>query len=567
MRSEKAQKNRTGATIYPHTDTLAPGVCSRCLMGIYIVAIAMYMPSLVQADKFRVRPMRIEFEPYAGNTLTQVIYVTNEEPNKVVTLDLGVVDVTQSEDGNPQVIEPGSDVNNPGTLSCRDWIKLDKSSIRLAPLTGASVELTVKVPPYAHGFCIAGITIQSRPKELTERGSSIVLRFLIPVLIEIQGRTMLQKVELTDVDMKFEMPTEQSPATTILSMKVENNGKKFSRLTGDITAQTLFKERWRDITTSGIREVGIIPGVILNLKNDIGRSLPSGKYKLKGKLYVDGRRVKPIEKEIDFTGDPAIKTAAVDAALDLEPPELFISSMPGATRSAVLKVRNASDSAIDIAVATAIPAVLKGVAFGELQGEALTCCDWIRIVPDRFTLGAGKEQGVRIIANMPKGESMQSNYYSDIRLSAKYKADGQNAGLTNAILCLENKRQKAQPVGQAMKVTVADEGNSRYAIIGRFGNIGTVHLTPRCTAEITTPEGRSVRSILLTGEAGLMLPLELRNFSGIVDFSKIVAGVYRLEAIMQYGDGGRATKIVPIQVSVRGEQRIVEVIEPIIKGG
>jgi hypothetical protein len=64
-----------------------------------------------------------------------------------------------------------------------------------------------------------------------------------------------------------------------------------------------------------------------------------------------------------------------------------------------------------------------------------------------------------------------------------------------------------------------------------------------------------------------MLPLELRNFSGMVDFSKIAAGVYRLEAIMQCGAGGKATKMVPIQVSVKGEQRIVEVIEPIIKGG
>jgi P pilus assembly chaperone PapD len=555
MGDMKAQRKSAVVTIYNYT-----------LWRLCALVIVLYLAPLAQADKFRVRPMRIEFEPYAGNKLTQVIYVTNEEPNKVMTMDLAVVDVTQSEDGAPQVIELSSDVNTSEASSCREWIKLNKNSIRLDPLSGAPVELTVRVPPNAHGFYIAGITVQSNPKELAERGSSIIVRFLIPILIEIQGRTLLQKVELTDVDMQFKMPTELSPATTLLSMKIENKGKKFSRLTGSITAQTLFKEHWCDITTSEIMEVGIIPSVTLNLKNDISRSLPSGKYKLKGKLYVDGRRAKPIEKDIDFTGDPAIKTATVDAALDLEPPELFISSTPGATRSAVLKVRNASDSTVDIVTATAIPATLKGVAFGELQGEELTCCDWVRIVPDSFTLEAGKEKNVRIIANMPKAESMQSDYYSNIKLSAKYKADGQNAGLTNAILCLENKQQKAQPVGQAMKVTVANEENSRYAIIGRFGNIGTVHLTPRCTAELTTPEGKSVRSILLTGETGLMLPLELRNFSGIVDFSGIAAGVYRLEAIMHYGSG-KTSKMVPIQVSVKGEQRIVEVIEPIIKGG
>jgi hypothetical protein len=510
--------------------------------------------------------MKIELEPYAGNKLTQVIYVTNEEPNKTMTLDLGVVDVTQSEDGGPRVIEQGSDVNTSQVPSCREWIKLKNDSIKLAPLSGGAVEFAVRVPSNAQGFYIVGITIQTRPKpEAT--GSAIIIRFLIPVLIEIQGRTMLQKVELTDVDMQFKMPTEQSPATTLLSIKIENNGKKFSRLTGDITAQAFSGGHWRNLTTAKIKEVGIIPGITLNLKNDIGRSLPSGKYKLNGRLYVDGRRAKPIEKEINFVGDPAIKKAAADAALDLEPPEMFISIAPGATRSVVLKVRNASDSAVDIAAAATIPAVLKGVAFGELQGEELACSDWVRIVPDKFTLRAGKEQGIRIVTDMPKAASMQSNYYSDILLSAKYASDGQNAGLTHTTLCLENKLQKSQPVAQTMKVTVANEGNSRYAVIGRFGNIGMVHLSPRCTAELTTPEGRSVKSILLTGETGLMLPLEIRNFSGIIDFSGLAAGVYRLEAIMQYGSGGRATKIVPIQVSVKGEQRIVEVIEPIIEGG
>jgi hypothetical protein len=552
----KAQKKNEVLTIYNYYT----------LWRLCALAVVLYLAPLTWADKFRVRPMKIELEPYAGNKITQVIHVLNEEPNKVMTMDIGVVDITQSEDGSPRVIEQGSDVNTSEVPSCREWIKLKNDSIKLAPLSGGAVEFAVRVPSRAQGFYIAGITIQTRPKP-DANGSAIIIRFLIPILVEIQGRTMLQKVELTDVDMQFKMPAEQSAATTLLSMKVENNGKKFSRLTGGITAQVFSGGHWRNITTAKIKEVGIIPGITLDLKSDIGRSLPSGKYKLNGKLYIDGRRAKPIEKEIDFVGDPAIKKAAADAALDLEPPELFISIAPGATRSAVLKVRNASDSTIDIVAAATTPAVLKGVAFGELQGEELVCSEWVKVVPDKFTLRPGASQGVRIVTNMPRAESMKSNYYSDITLSAKYSTDGQNAGLTNAILCLENKQQKAQPIAQAMKVTVADEGNSRYAIIGRFGNIGTIHLSPRCTAELTTPQGTMVKSILLTGETGLMLPLEIRNFSGILDFSGIAAGVYRLEAIMQHGGGGKATKIVPIQVSGRGGQRIVEVIEPIIKGG
>jgi len=516
------------------------------------------------AEKFRVRPMKIELTPRAGRTVERVLRMRNERADSTLTLDIALVELTQAQDGNPKVIEPGLDIDTSSAPSCSNWIKLSSDSVKVEPLGAASVMLTVKVPPYAHGFYIAGVTVQTKPRPETG-GATIALRFLIPILIEIQGPPMRRKINLTDVGMEFRWQSEQTPATTLVSMEIANQGKTFSRLKGSAKVQNFSNGHWRDITTTQFKKVGIIPGVTLNLKSDIGRSLPSGKYRLKGKLYVDGRRAKPIEKEIDFVGDPSIKTAAADAALDLEPTELFINSMPGAMRTSVIRVSNASDSTVDIIAAATIPSSLRGVAFGELMGEDLSCAKWVKVAPERFTLRPGGQQGIRIMSKMPKAESMLANYYTNIGLWARY-TDGQNAGVTTALVCLENKSIKAEPAVQAMKVTLAVEGASRYAIVGRFGNTGNVHIRPRCRAALITTGGRTVARILLAGESGMMLPLEVRDFSGVFDFSKIQAGTYRLEAVLQY-TGGRVTKAIPIRVSVKDGQRVVEIIEPKVRGG
>lgn len=63
----------------------------------------------------------------------------------------------------------------------------------------------------------------------------------------------------------------------------------------------------------------------------------------------------------------------------------------------------------------------------------------------------------------------------------------------------------------------------------------------------------------MAGKAGLMLPLELRDFSEVLDFSTVPAGTYRLAAMLEYADR-QITIEKSIRVTVVGEQRIVEII-------
>ena len=517
--------------------------------------------------KFMVKPIIMELTARPGQTLRETLELRNNgmEPR---TIDLQLVELSQWEYGRWKIIDPNSDIDTSKLSSCREWIKLKSNAVRVLGLRIVPVTLTIKVPPQTQGFYCVGLIARIRPKA-GGVGAGLILRFLVPVLIEIQSRAVRHNVSLADVGMEFSKQTEKKPSTTLVSMKVANDGKTYSRIAGSVMLKNFLDGHWRTITEAELKKISIIPGVTLNLKSDIARSLPSGKYKLTGKLYVDGRRTKPLEREIEFVGDPTIKTAAADAALELKPAELFINTLPGATRSAVLKVHNASDAAVDVTVVPAVPQVLSGVAFGELRGEDLVCTQWLRVVPNKFTVRPGRSQNIRIVSTMPKAESMYPNYYANLGLWARY-TDGQNAGVTTALVGIENGKAETKPAVQPMKLTIAAEEESRYVVVARFGNIGNVHVIPGCTATLTTEMGPNAASrIILAGSSDVMLPLEVRDFSGFFDFSKIKAGQYIIEAILEYTSGKdleqrteRVGQAIPIRVFDENDRKIVEIVKP-----
>ena len=508
---------------------------------------------------FMVKPMKMEFSPRLGQTVGRVLELRNTGTDEAKTLELRLVELTQKSDGSWKIIEPGSGVDTSKLPSCLKWVKLSAETVNVKPLEMAPVTVSVKVPRGARGYYTAGMLAKIRPKPGVT-GVAIVVRFLIPILVDIQGRPVRQKIALTDVGMEFREKSEKTPATTLVSMGIANSGRGYSRIKGSARVMRFSKGHWRRVATTEYRELGILPGVTLNLKSDLERRLPSGKYKLTGTLYVDGRRIRPLEKELDFVGDPSVTKVAVDTALVLEPPELSITAVPGATRTAVIKVENASDDAVKIEATAAIPPPLGGVAFGDLKGEDLSCAPWVRVSPSKFTLRAGGRQNVRVIARMPKAKKMYANYYGLLALRASYP-DGQSAGKTTTLVCVRNARIEPKPAAQAMNVALAGEEASKYVVRARFANTGNVHFTPKCRAVVATGIGQSVTEAVLSGEAGLMLPLEVRNFSGIIDLAGLEPGAYALKAVLEYAPGRGAARQIPIRVSVEEGQKVVTIIE------
>jgi hypothetical protein len=233
---------------------------------------------------------------------------------------------------------------------------------------------------------------------------------------------------------------------------------------------------------------------------------------------------------------------------------------------AVIKVYNASDETVNVQTAIGVSRYLQGAAFGELKGVNLDCTGWLKTEPQKFTLRSHTQQSIRIIAKMPDTVSASLPcYYAILGLSSSY-ADGQRAGVTTANICVANKNISVEPFVYGMKLRPALKEGSEYYIVAKFGNFGSIHFTPiRCRAGVVDPltSMPRVTTTLSSIKTDIMLPFEARVFSGVMDFSDVPVGTYRLAAELQYGPAltQRASKQIGIRVMAQGGRKVIEVLQ------
>jgi len=384
------------------------------------------------------------------------------------------------------------------------------------------------------------------------------------VLVEVQGRPLRHKIELGDMGMEFIEPYRDNPATTHVLMNIDNKGGTRSHLKGFAQVKGFLDGHWRTITTAEFSSTRIIPGAKLQLRSNIGRSLPSAKYRISGWLYVDGRRANRATNELDFVGDTSVTKVLTDAPLDLLPSAVSISGQPGSTRMAVIKVYNASDETVNVQAVIRLPRPLQGRAFGDLKGVDLDCTGWLKIEPEKFTLRSHTQQSMRIIAKLPDTVSASLPcYYSLLGLSSTY-ADGQRAGVKTANICVANENVSVAPFVYGMKLSEAYKEGSEYYIVARYGNFGSIHFTPsRCRAAVVNAATGMpmVRTSLSSRKTGLILPFEARDFSGVIDFSNVPVGIYRLAAVLEYASGEEVTLQKAIRVMTQGGRKVMEVLQ------
>lgn len=526
----------------------------------YITAIFMFFLSEAAFSMIglHVRPMVIEITPYPGMKVQTDLEIRNaSEQSQLVNFELH--DLTQSENASWKILEPEAVTPANSEYSCKDWITLEKQTVTVGPLQTTAIKVKLKVPPKTQGFYLAGITATLQPAEAKE-GIGMAVRFLVPVLIQIRARAVREDVVLEDVGMQFIEETSRTAAKTVAVMTIANEGKTYAKIKGNALLKKRVGDKWRRITEIDFVETKIIPGIHARLVTTIDKQLPSGQYQLFGQLEIGGRRAKPIEKEIEFVGDPSISQAATDAAIEISPQDGFVETIPGATRAIIFQVTNASDTAVDISAAQDVPTTLKGVAFGNLKGEDLACPQWLKVSPDNFSLRPGARKNIRIMAKMPSDETPHANYYASLNLYARY-TNGQNAGKQSALICVHNKNLDSYPQAQVMKLSVSAEKASRNIITATFGNVGNVHFKPNCRAMIVNSDGKISLQMPLKGNLAPMFPLELREFSEVFDLSGFAPGDYYVEAFIEYGTGQVANAKMPIRVTVEGPDKIVEIID------
>ncbi|MFH1717892.1 MAG: hypothetical protein ABIF19_11110 [Planctomycetota bacterium] len=543
----------------------------RLLVWTLAIGAALLVSSGPAFGQFTVQPMKLDLQVTVGKQVESAIEIQNIDPNQAHTIDFSLTELTQGEDGSWEIIGPNdiSDPNSPffgfdmsKLSSCSKWVTLGKDSVTVAPLQVAPVPITVRVPRGQRGFFCAGILASIRPRpEVSD--VALILQFLVPVIIEIQGRPMRSRVEATEVGMEYFPAQGTRPATTLLSMRIANNGLTFPRL-NPVSRVWIFTEgHWKVLATTAFQDIGIIPGAKLNIKTNLNKSLPSGKYKVAGVLYVDGQRTKRVEKVVDFVGDATVTRAAADAPLDLFPADVEIENLPGAKRTTMIKVYNGADETVNVRLGMGLPADIQSAVYQGVKGVDLDCSRWLTIEPQQFTLrGEGGMQNISITSAMPENATEYPCYYSVLGLWATYP-DGQNAGVSTAKIAVQNKNLQASPAARATRLVPSALSESKYLIAANFFNSGIAQFTPvKCKAAVTTGTDTIPRAstLLSSTERGLMLPFENRNFSGVLDFANLPAETYRLSVALEYAPGVWATKQIAIRVNIEGDRRVIDVV-------
>lgn len=524
-----------------------------------LLIIIGYAASPAWGQGFMVKPMRMETTPRAGETVRLPLRITNTSMQGVQSIELRVVDITQTIDGNWQIFQGGSDGALP-TASGREWIKLEETRFAVPVASHVETDIEVAVPTGAQGAYFAALLAETpRPPDAT--GLVVRVRFLIPIIIQVQGRLVRQQVALSDLSLNYHEQQPQSPATTSAYLHVANEGRTFSRVHGNLRVELQSGDRWRPVTRIDVPERSIIPGVTLELGDDLNRRLPSGTYRMRGELWVDGRRAEPMERILELEGDPVASALAFDAALIIEPEMVRMETTPGALRTTTVSIENPGDDAVTVAMAAETPRALQGVMLGDLRGDVFSAEPWIEIRPADFVLRPGGRQNIRVISRVPRDNATHPNYYADLVLSGFYN-DGQSAGVTRSMLHLTNAALDSRVQGVIDHTQISQtEGPSVYAIQVRFSNTGNIHLFPQARVEVLTGQGRSVASAQLQGGHHPLLPMGQKSFGGTIDFSGVESGRYLLRTDVILESGHRESKRLLISVEEAEGSRSVVVLD------
>jgi hypothetical protein len=500
---------------------------STCLWLWFVLPVVgmLFLTSAALGQGFMVKPMRMEAEVGVAQALEIPLEIRNTGLEGAVNLDVRLVELSQTPDGSWRMIEPAA----AGTESPRSslpWTTLSVDRVEIAPLEPATVTVQVRPPSAAQGGYFAAILVET-PAAGNVAGVAFRTRFLIPLTVQIRGRPGRQKVALDNVAMTYEAGAPTGPTTTA-NLSVTNRGNTLSRIRGQLQIYKESDGKWRPVARLEFTERVILPGLTLTLAKDLERRLPSGKYRLRGELFIDGRRVAPIVKDVAFVGDPDTISVAYDTVLILTPALVDIDVAPGATRTTVVQIENPGTEPVMVHIRAATPRGLAGMDMARPNGTALSAEPWTEVRPAEFTIRPGGRRNVRVISRVPLQGLDQPHYYADLILAGQYE-DGQSAGDTRSTIHLANQQVASTADGIIEQVSIAQGDDPRkYVLQMRFANLGNTHLEPSVRSVLLTPQGLFVVEAALTGEEGPLLPFGKRSYSGELDFTEVKPGYYSL---------------------------------------
>lgn len=514
------------------------------IIGTAIVTLL--MSSSAFAD-FMVQPITIRKQVHPGRQVQIEFRLENLSADSTEQVFLKLAELTQDRQGIWDDVDPNDPSNTVDVSklrSCRGWLKYDVASVVVDPLQFVPVTIVANIPAGTRGYYFAALVAETAPRQ-TEidgpyGGALVGLQYIVPIILEVQGLPLQHDVRITDVGLEYLPATLDRPTAAVSAwMNIANFGSTYSHLQGMLRVQQEVGGNWRRVGDLKLSPCGIIPGVSLKLTQDVGTMLPSGKYKVDGYLYVDGRRGSAYSNELDFQGDRRIVDPRTLAPIDLDKENLFIDVVPGGSRGGAVMVTNVSENPVTVRMEFVSPAHMCNMISGrQVRGDDLSCAAWANVMPMEFTLQRYARRSVNVNLKVPAAATDYSNYYGTLNFHTTF-ADGSSAGTRTVDVCVTNTRVPATPLIDKVLFTLSESITpGRYIATATFSNGGVTYCEPRCRGLVTGQGGAKIYQFLMeaSDEPGVFLPFEKRTFSGVLDVAEIPVGDYRLTAILVRAD-------------------------------
>lgn len=495
------------------------------------------------AQGFQVRPLFVDGEVPPGSDVVIPVEITPTSQLEGRRIEIDVVQLTQSASGAFQGVPYDPDAAPPRSAAA--WIDVP-SEVVLEPREATLLEVNLRVPVAARGSYAAGLLLSAPPPEGAE-GLRLTLRVLIPIILGTEGRPARQDVRLADASLRYRLPetggapaADGFPETTLVDAVIENNGGTFSSFRGDLWIDVKDPGgEWRQVRRAELPEARLLPETAISLPVNLGRLLPTGDYRVRGELYVDGRRTAPLRREIAFQGHPGIEALATDIDLEVAPAVLEYTYRAGARRSAIIAVTNPALDPVEVTVGVTLPEGMAGRASATVRDTDLSAVDWIAVQPAQFVLRPGQTRNLRLLASFPDAEPSQQNHYAALAFEARY-ADGQRAGSAAGLVEVSREGGEDRPEIALAPLRLATTGTAgEHALALRATNVGNVLLAPAAEYRVLDAAGAVVASGPLESEiSDPLMPLAERDFGGTLSAAALPQGDLVLLTLVRDGGGG-----------------------------
>ncbi|MBZ0265115.1 hypothetical protein K8I28_10635 [bacterium] len=512
------------------------------LFWIFILFTSIVPVKNLYATAFMVRPSRLVLVGTPGELISTTVGISNNDSQAArAKIQIAVLD--QSTDGKSRVV-PSEELDElAGKLrSCAEFITLENESIVIPGLQTFNLSLEIQLPNNARGTYYCAMIVASDP-DRDQPGLAVVVNFLVPITVEVEGVAQRKDISISNIEMfhRNEFTDNRSgkliPASDWISLSLENAGIISAEVKGDVTIMRQSGKRWKRVTEVSSETVNMLPKTSWPFLIKIPKALPSGNYQVRGTLHVDGRRMRPLEKIIDYRGDPNITELVEDVVLMIQPAVLEVEGVQGAKRNVRLNIQNPSDQNISFVIDKKIPTVLQSVAIGDLLGKSFASTQWLEIKPDKFHLRGGAERSLLIHCVFPEDSLEHPFYYSTIGIHG-YSQNGDVLTNEEVVLIAKNISTEGSPKLQANGMTISIVENDIYSITARFGNVGNTHLLPELSAFLgDVGDTKMLQRINMTEAKNMIIPMEIPTYSGEVDLSRIDDGYYRIHINAKYSGG------------------------------